>query len=291
MKCSKGAIRAHSVQNSRFLDQLVRNGHVVNLTHSATLGKGLNVDFALIGRNKATTFTGLCSHHDNLIFTTIEKSELNFAVSEHLFMLAYRSAYRELHATMETAAKLQAAYLERVERDLDSSNEPSPNSLFAVQRMMDYYDTFNYKSLLDTAHFDRDFQFLDHKVITFDTVRATVAVCALFSVDNIQVREDVLRIHLNVLPVSQTQTVVLFSYLKSDATPACAFLGRVLGSGGLHQRYELSRLILDSCENFVLSPNYFDTWCDDKKNTIRDYFVRTIMKSDLGYESPHLYLF
>jgi hypothetical protein len=191
---------------------------------------------------------------------------------------------------MEGAAKVQGSYLERVERGLDPKDSPSPAGLFAVDRMMVSWETFNYKSLLDAAHAERDFGLITHDVIVLDVERATVAACALFSVDHIHVRDDVLRIHLNVLPVGP-KTVVLFSYLRSDASQARAFLDRILGSHGPHQRYELSRLILDSCENFVLSPDYFDTWTDAKKSAVLAYFVRTLLKSDLAYESPDLYLF
>ncbi len=291
LKCSKRAIRAHSVQNSRVLDQLARDGHVVRLTHSVTLTEGPKIDFALIGRNQATTFTGLCNYHDNLIFAPIEKYELNLADSEHLFMLAYRAAYRELHAAMEGAAKVQGGYLERVKRGLDPEDSPSPAGLFAVDRMMASWETFNYKSLLDAAYAKRDFGLITHDVIILNVEQATIAACALFSADHIHVKNDVLRIHLNVLPISSTRTIVLFSYLQSDASQARAFLDRILKSHGSHQRYELSRLILDSCENFVLSPDYFDTWTDDKKEKVRAYFARTLHKSDLAYESPELYLF
>ena len=85
--------------------------------------------------------------------------------------------------------------------------------------------------------------------------------------------------------------MILFSYLSRDSVPAQAFLDRILRSHGQHQRYELSRLILESCENFVISPDYFDTWSEQKAITVREYFVRTTVESDLGYESPDLYLF
>jgi len=291
LRCSERAVRAHSVQNSRVLDHLARDGHVVALTPSVTLADGPKIDFALVGRNQATTFTGLCARHDDLIFGPIEKATLNLADSEHLFLLAYRAAYRELHATMEGAAKVQGGYLKRVERGLDPKDSPSHAGLLALDRMMVSWETFNYKSLLDIAHVKRDFGLMTHDVITLDVERATVAACSLFSVDHIHVRDDVLRIHLNVLPVGPTRTVVLFSYLQPNASQARAFLDRIVRSHGSHQRYELSRLILDSCENFVLSPAYFSTWSDEKTSAVRNYFARTLLKSDLAYESPDLYLF
>jgi hypothetical protein len=53
----------------------------------------------------------------------------------------------------------------------------------------------------------------------------------------------------------------------------------------------LSRRLLNSCENFVLAPAYFDTWTPRKKDVVREYFVRTILQEDLTYEDPDLFLF
>jgi hypothetical protein len=290
-KCRKPAIRAHSIQNSRVLDLLVRNGHVVGFERSVSLLGGPKIDFTMIGRNNATTFAGLCSYHDERIFRSIEKNKLDLKSDEQLFLLAYRAAYRELHATMEGATKVQLGYQERVSRGLDPKDTPSAAGMFAVTRMMASYDTYIYKAELDAAHARKKFRALIHDVIRFDVEQATLAACALFSVDNIRVRNDVLRIHLNVLPISQNETVVVFSYLEPDASKGRAFLERILASDGPHQKYELSRLILDSCENFVLSPDYFATWSAEKRETVRDYFSTTIFKSDLTYESPELYLF
>jgi hypothetical protein len=290
-RCTEPAIRAHSVQNSRLLDQLVRNGHVITFKRSVTLDGGPRIELAPIGRNQATTFTGLCARHDDLLFAPIEKTDLRIAEEEHRFLLAYRAAYRELHATIEGAMKLQVGHLERVRRHLDPKDSPSPAGLAAVHRMVVSWETYRYKSLLDTAYAKRDFSSMAHDVIEIDVAQPTVAACALFSVDNIHIRDDVLRIHINVLPVERTKTVAMFSYLRSDAPQARAFLNRILKSHGPYQRYEISRLILNSCENFVLSPEYVDTWSPEKQNAVETYFVHTLMKDDLAYESPHLYLF
>jgi hypothetical protein len=258
---------------------------------SVTLDGGPKIELVSIGRNQATTFAGLCARHDDLLFAPIEKKELRIDDEEHRFLLAYRAAFRELHATMEGAIKLQGGYLERVRRGLDPSDEPSPAGMAAVQRMVVSWETYCYKSLLDRAYEKRDFSILAHDVIVVDVVRPTLAACALFSIDYVHVRDDVLRVHLNVLPIEHTKTVVMFSYLQSDAHPARAFLDRILRSHGHYQKYEVSRLVLNSCENFVLSPGYVDMWPVEKKDVVTTYFIHTLMKNDLAHESPHLYLF
>lgn len=291
-KCRKQAIRAHSIQNARILGQLARHGHVIALTRSVSMASGPDIDFSLVGRNQATTFTGLCDHHDQTIFAPIEKNQIRLDDEEHLFLLAYRAAYRQLHATMEVAAKIQAGYLKRVERGLDPEDTPAPAGMFAVERMIVSWGTWRYKAQLDMAHADKEFSVLSHDVITLDVLQPTIAVSALFSVGAVLVRDDddVLRVHLNVLPLNPTKTAVIFSYLHSDAGQARAVLSHILQSNGFHQRYELSRLILARCENFVLAPRYFDEWPQQKKDNVRRYFIQTLVK-DEAEQHPDLYLF
>ena len=292
-QCTNRAIRAHSIQNAGILSQLVYDGHVIALTRSVSLADGPAIDFASVGRNQATTFTGLCRHHDQQIFEPIDTEEIQLDHEEHLFLLAYRTAYRELHATMDAAVKVQRGYLKRVEQGLDPKDTPTPGGMYAVERMIVSWMTWRYKSLLDIAHAGKDFAVLDHDVISLDVDRPTIAASSLFSVGHIRVREndDVLRVHLNVLPLNAVTTAVVFSYLRSDAGQARTFLSHIPQSGGFQQRYEISRVILSRCENFVLAPAYFDEWAEEKKKNVRDYFMQTLFKADAGKESPDLYLF
>lgn len=72
MTCEAQAIRSHSVQNSRVLDLLVRDGHVKALGKRIDKMTGPVIQFEDVGRNEATTFTGFCAEHDAKIFAAIE---------------------------------------------------------------------------------------------------------------------------------------------------------------------------------------------------------------------------
>ena len=94
MSCKNKAIRAHSVQNSSILENLCENGHVITFKGRIDKDEGPKLDLGLVGRNSATTFTGLCSKHDHEIFFEIDNNEINSENQQHLFLLAYRSVYR-----------------------------------------------------------------------------------------------------------------------------------------------------------------------------------------------------
>ena len=181
--------------------------------------------------------------------------------------------------------------MKRTELGLDPKDVPSEAGMVAVQKMMISWGTYKYKTDFDIAYIEQDFEKICHNTFVFDLECPTIAVCALFSVDNHVADDDALRIALNIFPISQTKTYVVISYRKVDFGHAQAALDRVLTSNGFHQRYELSRFILNNCENFIMSPTYVDSWSDEKKKAIKDYFISTILEGDMEFQSPELYLF
>jgi hypothetical protein len=118
-----------------------------------------------------------------------------------------------------------------------------------------------------------------------------VAVCSLFSVDGLSRCDDWVRVALNVVPLNLNQSVVVLSYLPADATLARTSLVPILNSTGFQQKYFLSKQVLNSCQNFVISPAHYDKWSCEKRTAIVDYFVATLFKGNLEAEDQLLYLF
>jgi hypothetical protein len=286
--CSEDAIRAHSVQNAAHLGLLEREGHVVAIGRRYEVA-GPRVVFDDVGRNTATTFAGLCSAHDTQLFREIETRPINVQSSEHLFLLAYRAVLRELHAACAAASMIQSSYIERLHAGVEPRNQPTPLAVYATQRMAASYETYLYKSKFDEAFLNGNFQALEHDVLNFQ-VPPSIAAAALFGLNGTPVGDDIARVCLTVLPVTPEETVAVFSYLRRDATSARAEMNRVLNARGAHQAYELSRVLLNYCENFVIAPAAFDEWTQEKRGAILSLFTRTIFEVDFDVESEHLLL-
>lgn len=291
MTCRAKAIRAHSVQNSKVLDLLCRNDHVKAITKRIDKDKDPIIYFDDVSRNRATTFTGLCSEHDTEMFRPLEAQPIDPASRQHLFLIAYRAAIRELHAVMDGARKIQLAYLKRVEVGWDSGDEPSPAGNLALHHMMKAWLSYRFKDQLDTALTADRYEYLEHRVLHIAHHQPTIAVSSVFSIDGAVRDEDWVRVALNVLPVSLQQTIVVFSYLPVDAALVLNALDGILNSDGHRQKYHLSKLILNNCENFVLAPSYYDTWSTEKVNAVTQYFVQTLFTGNLNEENEYLYLF
>ena len=95
--CSKKISRAHTVPKSGSLSRIARNGHVYGIipTIEHLFTNDGRILPKLIGINRASSFTGFCSRHDDLIFSPIEKREFSGS-PEQCFLLGYRALCREI---------------------------------------------------------------------------------------------------------------------------------------------------------------------------------------------------
>lgn len=87
-KCQAKAIKAHSIQNKGVLEELAENGHVIMPQIIQNLDNIPRLEFNEVGKNKATTFTGLCKQHDNMLFKPIDDNPFDPSDEEHLFLLS-----------------------------------------------------------------------------------------------------------------------------------------------------------------------------------------------------------
>lgn len=188
--------------------------------------------------------------------------------------------------------KIQSMYQKRVEVGLDPKGVPSEAGLFAVDRMRFAHETCLYKAEFDDAYLAKRLDRVNHDVIELKHDRPAIAVCSLFRIDGILSSEgEQIWTSLNVLPVSAKASLVVFTHSREHASFARAGLDEVLTSSGPYQRYLLSKLVLNSCENFVVAPDHFDTWSDQKRAAIRGYFADTLLSNDLSAEDERLFLF
>jgi hypothetical protein len=95
--CTSKIIKAHTVSKSSSLKEISVDGHVLSFYSNAKENiKAGKFSPTKIGINKASTFSGFCSHHDKTLFAPIEDNP--FSVNpEHCFLVAYRAVSREVY--------------------------------------------------------------------------------------------------------------------------------------------------------------------------------------------------
>ena len=96
--CRGKIVKAHTIQRNGGLSAIASKGHVYNcLMHERSLSRPLHPENNpnRVGIGQASTFTGFCSYHDDLLFAPIEKNP--FAGSaQQVALLGYRAISREL---------------------------------------------------------------------------------------------------------------------------------------------------------------------------------------------------
>ncbi len=69
------------------------------------------------------------------------------------------------------------------------------------------------------------------------------------------------------------------------------YIHRIITARGHLQRYLLTKLIVQNCDNFVLCPDHYDVMSSERPDAIRRYFARTLLRNDEDHEDKELYLF
>lgn len=291
LQCKNKAIRAHSIQNAQVLDLLCRDGHVIQLKIHFEKDSLPETRYKPIGRNSATTFTGLCAEHDQVIFNEIDNNEFGIDDQHHLFLLAYRSVYRELYATMDAAVVVQSGYQKRVELGKDPQDQPSNAGIKAVEEMIKSWRTYRYKCLFDYIDSNSEYSKLINHCYTIQTEQPTIAASVLFGMRPYSSHNDIEGVALNIMPIEATRTLVVISYLSEHEKIARARLSYLFQADGQYFNYLISKLLIKHGENFVINPAYYDTWSEDKRSAICDLYSRTLFDDVYDKDSEHFYLF
>jgi len=142
--CSGPVIKAHSDQSSGILDSLVRDGHIYMIRPEGISG----FSFELVGKNKATTFTGFCNHHDSTLFAPIdydEKRTLDPSDLDQAVLFSLRSVAREYWLKLRNFEAFSKI------RDLASRRD------IEVLKQTMNIDDFHARQLVDNLGFIRAF--------------------------------------------------------------------------------------------------------------------------------------
>ncbi len=293
MDCKNKSCRAHSIQNQGVLETLSEKGHVIMFKGRISLETGPAIDFEPISRNKATTFTGLCNPHDTYLFAPIDKNEIDVTNSEHLFLLAYRSVFREYHAKLKGAFDIQSSYLKGIEIGRFNPEIKDDAFVMATTALLESHAFFRFKSYWDISYFEKNFKSINHEIIVHSDLKPSVAVSSTYSIgysDEIEGPEfDYSLVVLNVFSFDG-KVFIIFSYPKVHEKFVKDHISFFLGLSGQHQLHQISKLILRHCENFVIAPSYFKSLSPEQIDAMKKYFVKnTLTKND--YEDERLYLF
>ena len=291
--CTKDCINAHSIQNSQILDQLASNNHLIMAVHRLNLDTEPEIEFKEVGRNKATTFTGLCGEHDSQLFRPIDVNQFDSSNEEQKFLIAYRSVLRELHTRIKSARDLQTTYQKSAEAGMwYPKNMDEPFWKAATRPIIEAINLYQCKQDYDNIYNSNSFTEVKHDYICIKK-NCFLAVSSLFNPINSSAqnkRSEAKFIVLNVFPHNKN-TIVLLSYLSNDQKELRSYANEIINATGEYQLYLLSKTILKYCENFVISPKHFESFSSQKVDAIKKFYWETAKRSDYDDDNENLMLF
>ena len=232
------------------------------------------ISFKRVGKNNATTFSGLCARHDNDLFQAVDDDLPDINNKNHLFLLAYRAVLREYHVVLQNAVRFQSTYQKEVEVGLSSGHEPSRLGMIATAHLLNAREFYKFKRYFDCDYLSENWSRLEHHVLLLENQSPSIAVSSLFSLDDVDA-PDTPRVALSVFPI-RTDVAVVLSAISRDMPFVRAFLHPLLTGEPYLQRYLLSKLVLESCDNFVIAPAYYDSMPQESKEAIAQFYVDTI---------------
>ncbi len=92
--CKGDIIRAHTISD-KYIRNLGNSGNVYFPIFSSYNKKGL-YELRLTGINKATVITGFCKHHDEVLFSSFEKTSFDGAYNQ-IYDITFRALCREYY--------------------------------------------------------------------------------------------------------------------------------------------------------------------------------------------------
>lgn len=95
--CKNTAINSHVLQKKKILKPIAPNDHLYCLEPNSFFNKEQRLTYKRRGINKVLAFKGYCKYHDDKIFSSIEKSNVDWNDPKSQFLLGYRSVCREIY--------------------------------------------------------------------------------------------------------------------------------------------------------------------------------------------------
>jgi len=276
--CTKRIIKAHSISKGGCLSEIADDtNHVLGIKPNIINIEKNNGKLTLekIGVNKASTFTGFCSHHDNIIFSPIENNRFS-ATEEQCFLLAYRAIAREVYSKNNP---------EKFINQFKNSDKGMPLQQQAmVQALASAFDTnmnlevkelAEYKKLFDQGLENNNYAFLKHIVIELEEIppvmiSSIVAPDRDFDGNTIQKNTDpkaILQYMMFSSFSSDRKGYVVFSWLNTDNVIS----GFIESLKKIKSESIFSALIsffFIYSENIYISPEWWASLSEDQQKSI-----------------------
>ena len=269
-ECDGQIVQAHTVSKSGSLRRIARKGHVYSLkpilgARNGSDGQSI-FTLKLQGINHASTFSGFCARHDDLIFSPLEKQAFE-GTSEQCFLLGYRALARELYAKRASVENLDLL------QDLDKGwpveeqiRFQTENQALGLGVRTGYRDALAYKSDYDKILEKGRYEDVRGYVIEFANPPSLMCSGSILPEQDFKgaALQDLGRLSktLDLLTFSSffggRSGVAVFSWLSSSDRSCAAFTDSLHAIPDEYLTNSLLRFFFEHCENIHLNPDWWE---------------------------------
>lgn len=293
-ECSGKPIKSHSIQKSQMLLLADKTNHVLMFDINFKHDRKPKASLEEIGVNQASIFPGLCAKHDFETFEPIENNAIDTQSNQQQFLFSYRAILKQCvlkNRQYEFFKRLTKFYSE--EENLDKLVIATLIAISYSHYLGMFYIN-KVKKLLDISLIAKNFDsVLDYQARIIDKF-IPILVCSAFTPiydvegnvvnDFTKYNETPNYVFLNVFP-TEDKTYLFCSTLKLQTENLKSFIVPIAELETEKLYGYLSEVILKYIENFVVSPDYWQRFSEEKKTAITKFFNDTVGDKKIKYDS------
>ena len=267
--CSE-IINAHSIQENRYLNKISDVGEVMCIDFGKrALSYGKKLD--RVGKKKASTFTGFCKYHDNIIFKPIEEYDYEYANLEQNYLFAYRAFamnYYERHCTYGFMKEHLRKITKLEEESKALKSDIVEYKEYFIDRMEKLRKSMN--NNLNNKRFDRICTEILEWPKNFETAATTMYFVHRDREGNIinGLQGGLAPFFFTMIP-QDDKTFILLSYLAKDKARYGFVKKQIVSKHLSEQMVLISNILALNVENFFISPR---RWASIPEN-MRKLFI------------------
>lgn len=266
--CSSIMASSHSISRRQSLLAIARNGHVYTIARTVDdfRRNSGQLSLELSGIGKASTFGGFCAHHDNQLFSAIDKYD--YEINEEVAALFYyRAMCRELWVRQNAELSIPA-FAETAKKYEGRAREVRESILseYEARLSIGTANLLRHKRLVEACLTAGKFR--DIRYTVFHSSRPPNVMCSgvVFPERDFQLRplqiidrDDASILSFTVAASRQGYNVILAWHSDSDSV--CCRLIESLATcldADVDIPERLLTLMLTSFENVAIRPNWWD---------------------------------
>jgi len=278
----KGKIKqAHSIQKNGKLTVLESpvNGNlsVYSFVSASQSEDNMMEDLIAIGKKEASTFFGFCDYHDSKLFSPIENNEFDDS-DEHLFLHSYRSFAHSYHLKLEEIkawTNSTSEYRETLMRTYGKEvidikiKQFSALENHLVKRKNILYNSIENKEYNNLNYLIHEFEGIVPLAVS-DIITPTLSfrgeIMNNSDENNLIVSQPI----FTLLPEKDHSILILAAF--NYDTRSSNFIDDLNDMPKYEFEKAISSIIIDGCQNTIISPKFWDRLTTKEKRLILDEY-------------------